>query len=69
MGDENWRKVAFASVRSTDSAEDASMAVVGIQGLSDAMDCRNKSRGSFWKVSEVAILLSRNAANVPRLGI
>ncbi len=42
----NWRKVAVARLRSTEDAEEASSVVVGTQGLSDAIDCRKRSKGS-----------------------
>ena len=45
-GEENWRKVAVARLRSMEEAEDASAVVVGMQGLSDAIDCRKSRRGS-----------------------
>ena len=45
-GAENWRKFAVARLRSTEEAEEASSVLVGMQGLSDAIDCRNSTRGS-----------------------
>ena len=46
MGAENCRKLAVARLRSTDEADDASSVVVGMQGLSDAIDCRRRSKAS-----------------------
>ena len=46
MGAENWRKLAVARLRSTEEAEDASSVMVGIHGLSEAIDWRNRIRGS-----------------------
>jgi len=46
VGDVNWRKLAVARLRSTEDAEVASGVVVGMQGLSDAIDCRNSNSGS-----------------------
>ena len=50
---ENRRNFAVARLRSTAEAEEASSVVVGMQGLSVAIDCRNSKRGS----SEAAMLL------------
>ena len=56
-GAENWRKFAVARLRSTEEAEVASSVLVGIHGLSEAIDCRNSTRGSCWVVSEEAIVV------------
>ena len=59
-GAENWRKLAVARLRSTveaEVAEEASSILVGMQGLSDAIDCRNSTRGSCCAASEVAIVV------------
>jgi hypothetical protein len=56
-GAENWRKFAVARLRSTEEAELASSVFVGMQGLSDAIDCRNSMRGSCCAVSEEAIVV------------
>ena len=55
IGAENWRKFAVARLRSTEEAELASSVLVGMQGLSDAIDCRNSTSGSCWAASEEAI--------------
>jgi hypothetical protein len=55
IGEENWRKDAVARLRSTEDGEVASAVSDGIQGLSDAIDCRRSRRGSCWFTSEVAI--------------
>lgn len=55
-GEENCRYVALARLRSTESAEDACSDVVGMAGLSEAMDCRNSRRGSCCTGSGDAIL-------------
>lgn len=52
----NWRKVAVARLRSTDDAAEASSLVVGMQGVSDAIEFRKSKRGSCS-----AILLVANA--------
>jgi hypothetical protein len=57
-GVENWRKLAVARLRSTEEAEEASSVLVGTQGLSDAIDCRNSTRGSCWAASKESILVA-----------
>jgi len=57
MGRENWRKFAVARLRSTDEAEEASSVLVSIQGLSEAIACRNRTSGSCWKGSEDAMFV------------
>jgi hypothetical protein len=52
----NWRKVAVARLRSTEDAAEASSLVVGIHGVSDAIEFRKSKRGSCS-----AILLVANA--------
>lgn len=42
--------VAVAKLRSTEDAEEPSSVVVGIQGLSEAIDCRKRSKGSCSEV-------------------
>lgn len=41
------RYFAVAKLRSTEDAEEPSSLMVGIQGLSDAIDCRKRSKGSW----------------------
>jgi hypothetical protein len=53
----NCRKEAFARFRSTEEAEVASAAIVGMQGLSDAIHCRSSRRGSCSVVSEELIVM------------
>lgn len=42
----NWRKVAVARLRSTEDAAEASSVVVGMQGVSDAIEFRKSKSGS-----------------------
>ena len=52
----NWRKVAVARLRSTSDATVASSVVVGMQGVSEAIELRKSKSGSC---SKLAILLLR----------
>jgi hypothetical protein len=67
MGAENWRKFAVARLRSTEDDEVASSVLVGMQGLSDAIDCRSSTRGSCWAASEVAIVVDVMRQQLSRL--
>jgi hypothetical protein len=46
MGDENWRNVVVARLRSTVEADEASSVVAGMHGHSEAIDCLKSTRGS-----------------------
>jgi hypothetical protein len=55
-GEENRKCVATARLTSSEAEDDASSEVVGIAGLSPAMDCRRSRSGSCRTLSGAAIL-------------
>ena len=55
-GEENSRCVAMARLMSSEAADDASSAVVGMAGLSAAIDCRRSRSGSCCTACGAAIL-------------
>ena len=58
MGEGKYRNFAWARLRSTDDAEEASSVMVGMHGVLEATDCRSSTSGSGLAVTSAIFALS-----------